>query len=72
MIKKLLALLIATLLILPIGGIKYVKISDTQKNEDVEKEDKEIKLREARWSDWKWENQLGFYIHTKYNGIEKK
>ena len=71
MIKKLLAVLIATLLILPIGGITYVKINSTQKNEDIEKEDKEIKLREARWSDWKWENQLGFYIHTKYNGIEK-
>lgn len=72
MIRKLAVVFIAFLVILPVGNVLNLSIK-SHENEDnnIEKENTHFQLRISKWSDWDWKNQMGFYIHTKYDGIEK-
>jgi hypothetical protein len=76
MIRKILGALIAFLMLLPVGGLIRYDIKDIGQEEsstvinDIT-QDFSNKMPEPNWSDWNGHSQVGLYIHTNYNGIEK-
>ena len=74
MIKKIYVALIAFLILLPVGGIGIVKvgnIGEEESNVEVSETKESMNtLPEVKWSEWDY-SQIGLYVHTNYNGIEK-
>lgn len=73
MIKKAAVILLAILLLAPLAGTLngFEKVGGGGGKERGGDDNGKVELREAVWSDWHLGNQLGFYVRTVYNGIEK-